>query len=139
MKGRIEEILEKVKEMFDESHELNAEAEKHLSDGNELEWEETKTKSVEKEAYARGIEYALEKLNLVSDIYDMKNVWRFVINKCLESEVGGIVIAASKEAAEQMVKEKYNYNALEDTIIIWKALLDDDYDKKYPNVLEIYG
>lgn len=68
----------------------------------------------------------------------MKNIWRFVIKKGIEVEVGGIVVADSKGIAEQKVKEKYGYNALEDTIVIWKASLDDDYDVENPDILEIY-
>lgn len=65
---KVENLSKKVNVLLDEGNELNAEAEKHLSNGNELEWEESKLQSVEKIAYARGIRYTLEELNLVSKI-----------------------------------------------------------------------
>lgn len=64
-KNRIEELLKEVDKIFDESNKLDTEAEKHLLNGNELEWEEAKIKSVEREAYAKGIKYTLKKLNLI--------------------------------------------------------------------------
>lgn len=67
------------------------------------------------------------------------NIWRYSIN---EGEAGGIVIAFSKEEAERKVKEMYDdYDGsenAEDEITVWKAILDDDYSKDYPDVLEIY-
>lgn len=69
----------------------------------------------------------------------MENIWRFIIKKCVENEFGGIVIADDEDSAKQKIKEKYGYNALEDNIVVWKVSLDDDYDEKYPDILEIYG
>ena len=66
--NKVEDLLKKVNVLLDEGNELNVEAEKHLANGNELEWEEAKLQSVEKIAYAIGIRYALEELNLVSKI-----------------------------------------------------------------------
>lgn len=65
-KNIIVELLKEVNELFDKSNELDSEAEKNLTNGNESEWEEAKIESVEKSAYARGIRYALEKLGLVA-------------------------------------------------------------------------
>lgn len=69
----------------------------------------------------------------------LENIWRYSIN---EGESGGIVIANTKEKAEQKVKEMYedygDSDNAEDEITVWKAILDDDYSKDYPDVLEIY-
>lgn len=69
----------------------------------------------------------------------LENIWRYSVNN---GEAGGIVIADIKEEAEQKVKEMYeDYDGSEngeDEIIVWKAVLDDDYSKDYPDVLEIY-
>lgn len=69
----------------------------------------------------------------------LENIWRYSIN---EGEFGGIVIADTKEKAEHKVKEMYeDYDGSENEdneIDVWKAVLDDDYSKDYPDVLEIY-
>lgn len=61
----IEELLREINYLIEKSDELGEEATKHLENGNELEWEEAKMESVEKEAYARGIKYALVRLGLI--------------------------------------------------------------------------
>lgn len=69
----------------------------------------------------------------------MEDVWRYSVN---DGEYGGIVVASTQEEAEQKVKEMYEdwdgESEKEDIIIVWKAILDDDYSKDYPDVLEIY-
>lgn len=69
----------------------------------------------------------------------LENIWRYSVNK---GEAGGIVIADIKEKAEQKVKEMYDdYDGSENEeneITVWEAVLDDDYSKDYPDVLEIY-
>lgn len=69
----------------------------------------------------------------------LENIWRYSVNN---GDAGGIVIADTKEKAEQNVKEMYeDYDGsenAEDKITVWKAVLDDDYSKDYPDVLEIY-
>lgn len=64
--NKITDLLKKINCLLNEGNELDVESEKHLANGNELEWENSKMKSVEKSAYARGIRYALEQLNLIS-------------------------------------------------------------------------
>lgn len=66
--NKIEKLLKEVNTLLDESNVLYTMSEKHLENGNELEWEETKMESVDKSAYARGIRYALEELNLISNL-----------------------------------------------------------------------
>lgn len=69
----------------------------------------------------------------------LENIWRYSVNK---GEAGGIVIANTKEESEQKVKEMYeDYDGSENEeneIIVWKAMMDDDYSKDYPDILEIY-
>ena len=69
----------------------------------------------------------------------LENIWRYSVN---EGEAGGIVIANTKEEAEKKVKEMYeDYDGsenAEDEVTVWKATLDDEYSKDYPDVLEIY-
>lgn len=69
----------------------------------------------------------------------LENIWRYSLN---DGECGGIVISPTQEEAEQTVKEMYEdwdgELEKEDVIKVWKAILDDDYNKDYPNVLEIY-
>lgn len=69
----------------------------------------------------------------------LENIWRYSVN---DGKYGGIVVASTQEEAEQKVKEMYEdwdgESEKEDVIIVWKAMLDDDYSKDYPDVLEIY-
>lgn len=69
----------------------------------------------------------------------LENIWRYSLNN---GECGGIVVASTQKEAEQKVKEMYEYwnedLEKEDVVKVWKVILDDDYSKDYPDVLEIY-
>lgn len=62
---RSDKLLKKCKKLEEESDKLNEEAEKHLSNGNELEWEECLKESIEKESYALGIKDTLRELGFI--------------------------------------------------------------------------
>lgn len=59
---RCEKLLKKCEKLERESNKLYDEAEKHLSNGNELEWESCLTESIEKEQFASGVRYTLKEL-----------------------------------------------------------------------------
>lgn len=52
----------KYQQLESEADKLNEKAEDHLSNGNELEWEEAIKEAIEKENYALGIKEALKEL-----------------------------------------------------------------------------
>lgn len=59
---RCEKLLRKCEKLENEADKLNEKAEEHLSNGNELEWEEAIKEAIEKENYALGIKEALKEL-----------------------------------------------------------------------------
>ena len=69
----------------------------------------------------------------------LENIWRYSL---YNGRQGGIVIAFSREEAKQKVTEMYEdwYGKLEekDNLRVWKVIVDDDYRKDYPDILEIY-
>jgi len=64
----------------------------------------------------------------------MKYIWRYYFRtECS----GGIVIADSKEEAEIKIKKMYlEYD--HDELVVWEAMLDDDYKEEFPDILEVY-
>ena len=70
----------------------------------------------------------------------MHNFYRYSINT---GEAGGIVFADTKVNAMKILFNKYkdllNNNFTEDSILVWKWVDDDYYDKKYLDVIECYG
>ena len=64
----------------------------------------------------------------------MKYIWRYYFRtECS----GGIAIANSKEEAENKIKKMYlDYD--HDELVVWEAMLDDDYKEEFPDVLEVY-
>ena len=61
----------------------------------------------------------------------LNNIWRYSINI---GDFGGIVIADTKELAEQKVKKKYNT----DKICVWKMIDDEYFDENNIDVFECY-
>ena len=64
---RCEKLLRKCQKLESEVDKLNEKAEEHLSNGNELEWEEALKEAIEKENYALGIKEALKELGFFSE------------------------------------------------------------------------
>ena len=59
---RCEKLLRKCEKLESEADKLYEKAEEHLSNSNELEWEECLKEAIEKENYALGIKEALKEL-----------------------------------------------------------------------------
>lgn len=59
---RCEKLLRKCEKLENEADNLYEKAEEHLSNSNELEWEECLKEAIEKENYALGIKEALKEL-----------------------------------------------------------------------------
>lgn len=61
----------------------------------------------------------------------LENIWRYSV---IYGECGGIVIATSKEEANEKLEKKYNRN----DFIVWKMVDDDYFDADNPDVFDIY-
>ena len=60
--SRCEKLHDKYEKLEDEVKYLTEKAEEHLSDGNELEWENCLKKAIKKKNYALGIKDTLKEL-----------------------------------------------------------------------------
>lgn len=61
-------------------------------------------------------------------------IWRWC-----DGCVGGIVFAESGEEAKEKLVKKYGNELELDKVIIWHWTIDDYFDEKNPDVLDIYG
>lgn len=64
---KCQKLLKKCEKLESQADKLNEEAEKHLSNGNEAEWEDCMKEAIEKESRALGIKEALKELGFVDD------------------------------------------------------------------------
>ena len=66
------------------------------------------------------------------------NLWRYSI----EGEAGGLVIANTKEEAEEKVVKYHNHNSHNHdnwiSLLVWKLTDDDFYDESNPDVFNCY-
>lgn len=63
--GKCEKLIKKCEKLRNESDKLYEEAEEHLSNANELEWEDCLKSAIEKKSFANGIECALKELGFM--------------------------------------------------------------------------
>lgn len=65
------------------------------------------------------------------------NLWRYSIN---EGEAGGLVIADTKEEAEEKVQKYHNHDCdwSIDEVLVWEWTDDDYYDEYNPDVFNCY-
>ena len=67
MLNRVAKLREEADRLNIEAMKLQDAAEEQLRNGNELEWEELWSESIEKEKYSDGIMYTLRVLGLLED------------------------------------------------------------------------
>lgn len=62
---RCEKLIKQCEKLRKEADKLYEEADEHLSNANELEWEDCLKSAIEKESFADGIECALKELEFI--------------------------------------------------------------------------